>query len=43
MLGTREPEIYGKESLARINERLGRIAKRESAVLETFEAAMREP
>jgi len=28
MLGTREAWIYGKESLASINERLGRIAKR---------------
>jgi len=38
MLGTREPGIYGKESLASINERLGRIAKRESAALETFQS-----
>ena len=38
MLGTREPGIYGKESLASINERLGRIAKRESAGLETFQS-----
>src|SRR5204863_4175950 len=38
MLGTREPGIYGKESLASINERLGRIAKRESAGLESFQS-----
>src|ERR1700704_3095592 len=38
MLGTREPGIYGKESLASINERLGRIAKRERAALETFQS-----
>src|SRR5205814_2414723 len=38
MLGTREPGIYGKESLADINERLGRIAKLEGAALETFQS-----
>ena len=38
MLGAREPSIYGKESLARINERLARIAKREGAALETFQS-----
>ncbi len=38
MLGTREPGIYGKKSLASINERLGRMANRESASLETFQS-----
>ena len=38
MLGTREPGIYGKESLADINERLGRIAKLQGAALETFQS-----
>src|SRR3989475_5550676 len=38
MLGAREPSIYGKESLARINERLTRVAKREGASLETFQS-----
>jgi len=38
MLGTREPGIYGVESLASINERLRRIAKREGASVETFQS-----
>src|SRR6267378_556106 len=38
MLGTREPGIYGKESLASIDERLARIAKGEGAALETFQS-----
>ena len=38
MLGTREPGIYGKKSLADINERLGRIAKLQGAALETFQS-----
>ena len=38
MLGTREPGIYGKESLASINERLRRMAKREGAGLEAFQS-----
>jgi len=38
MLGTRESRIYGRESLATINERLGRIAKRERAALKTFQS-----
>ena len=38
LLGTREPGIYGKESLASINEKLGRIAKREGVTLETFQS-----
>jgi 3-dehydroquinate dehydratase-2 len=38
ILGTREPGIYGKESLASINEKLSRIAKREGVTLETFQS-----
>ena len=38
LLGTREPGIYGKESLASINKNLSRIAKREGTALETFQS-----
>ena len=38
MLGTREPAIYGRESLRSINERLSRMARREGAVLEVFQS-----
>src|SRR5260221_13295349 len=38
MMGTREAGIYGKESLASINEKLSRIAKREGGALETFQS-----
>jgi len=38
MLGTREPAIYGKESLKSINERLSRMARLEGAVLEVFQS-----
>jgi 3-dehydroquinate dehydratase-2 len=38
MLGTREPAIYGKESLRSINERLSRMARREGTVLEFFQS-----
>jgi 3-dehydroquinate dehydratase-2 len=38
MLGTREPAIYGKESLKSINERLSRMARREGATLEVFQS-----
>ena len=38
MLGTREPGLYGKESLKSINEKLSRIAKREGVTLETFQS-----
>ena len=38
LLGSREPGIYGKESLASINNNLSRIAKREGAALETFQS-----
>ena len=38
LLGTREPGIYGKESIQSINERLSRMAKREGATLEVFQS-----
>ena len=38
LLGTREPGIYGEESLPSINKNLSRIAKREGAALETFQS-----
>jgi 3-dehydroquinate dehydratase-2 len=38
LLGTREPRIYGTESLARINERLERAAKRHGATIEVFQS-----
>jgi 3-dehydroquinate dehydratase-2 len=38
LLGTREPGIYGKGSLASINKNLSRIAKLEGAALETFQS-----
>jgi 3-dehydroquinate dehydratase-2 len=38
MLGTREPGIYGKESLASINARLSGVAKREGTALEIFQS-----
>jgi 3-dehydroquinate dehydratase-2 len=38
MLGTREPEIYGKESLDHINGRLTTTAKKEGIVLEVFQS-----
>src|SRR5438552_18418160 len=38
MLGAREPSIYGKESLAGVNERLARTAKRDGAALQTFQS-----
>lgn len=37
-LGTREPAIYGKESLQSINDRLVTAAKRAGAVLEAFQS-----
>jgi len=42
MLGTREPGIYGEESLSSVDEKLSRIAKREGAALETFQSNTRE-
>lgn len=38
MLGTREPAIYGSESLQRINGRLSSLAKNEGIALETFQS-----
>jgi 3-dehydroquinate dehydratase-2 len=38
MLGIREPEIYGKESLGRINGRLTATAKKEGIALEVFQS-----
>lgn len=38
LLGTREPEIYGTESLERINERLKDVAKRYGASIEVFQS-----
>jgi 3-dehydroquinate dehydratase II len=38
LLGTREPGIYGKETVQSINERLRRMAKREGATLEVFQS-----
>jgi len=38
MLGTREPEIYGRESLASINERLAAAAEKQGVVLEVFQS-----
>jgi len=38
LLGTREPGIYGTESIQSINERLSRMAKREGATLEVFQS-----
>jgi 3-dehydroquinate dehydratase II len=38
MLGTREPEIYGRESLDRINARLTASARKEGLALEVFQS-----
>src|SRR5262245_43998257 len=38
MLGTRQPEIYGRESLASINVRLAAAAKKQGIVLEVFQS-----
>jgi len=38
MLGQREPEIYGKETLAEIDARLGATATSRGAALETFQS-----
>lgn len=38
MLGTREPAIYGKETLKSINGRLSRMARNEGAALEVFQS-----
>jgi 3-dehydroquinate dehydratase-2 len=38
LLGTREPEIYGTESLQRVNERLENMAKRYGTSIEVFQS-----
>lgn len=38
LLGTREPEIYGAESLEHINRRLKEVAKRHGASVEVFQS-----
>ena len=38
MLGTREPEIYGKMTLAQINDRLRRLAENLESEVETFQS-----
>jgi 3-dehydroquinate dehydratase-2 len=38
LLGTREPEIYGRESLDDINQRLARLAQAYSIALECFQS-----
>ena len=38
MLGAREPAIYGKESLERINERLIAAAKNQGMALDVFQS-----
>lgn len=38
LLGTREPEIYGTETLERINERLKGVARRHGASVEVFQS-----
>jgi 3-dehydroquinate dehydratase-2 len=38
MLGTREPEIYGRESLASINQRLTATARKHGVALELFQS-----
>jgi 3-dehydroquinate dehydratase-2 len=38
LLGTREPETYGTESVQSINERLSRTARREGATLVVFQS-----
>jgi len=38
LLGTREPEIYGKETLDDINKRLARLAQAYAVTLETFQS-----
>ena len=38
LLGTREPEIYGRETLEDINKRLVRLGKEFDATVETFQS-----
>jgi 3-dehydroquinate dehydratase-2 len=36
LLGTREPEVYGKTTLEDIHQRLGELAKAQSVELSTY-------
>ncbi len=38
LLGRREPEVYGKTTLAQIDQRLSKLAKENSVRLETFQS-----
>jgi 3-dehydroquinate dehydratase-2 len=38
LLGTREPEVYGADTLAEINQDLTRIAKQKGITLQTFQS-----
>ena len=38
LLGTREPEVYGKTTLEDIHQKLGQLAKTESVELSTFQS-----
>ena len=38
LLGTREPEVYGKTTLEDIHQRLGELAKAQSVELSTFQS-----
>lgn len=38
LLGSREPEIYGSDSLEQINERLSKLAKQKGAQLENMQS-----
>jgi len=38
LLGTREPEVYGKTTLEDIHQRLGEIAKAQSVELSTYQS-----
>ena len=38
MLGAREPEIYGRETLGSVNRRLAAAAKKQGIALETFQS-----
>jgi len=38
LLGTREPEVYGKTTLADIHAKLGEIAKAHSIALDTYQS-----
>ena len=38
LLGTREPEVYGADTLAEINQDLTRMAKQKGVALQTFQS-----